>query len=279
MPERRAAQDFYWSAYRRLLLDKGWGAETVEDLGVATNAVVQRLADPTREEPYQSKGLVVGYVQSGKTANFTGVIAKAIDAGYRLVIVLTGTIELLRSQTQRRLDMELIGMQNIDEVEYANDEDWHAGKFLHHVLDPNHSNEAPAIRRLTGRVDDYKALAKGIGTLHYEFVDHSKPLFDPVNLYQSNVRVAVVKKNAAVLKKLVADVGRIPTPLDQIPTLIIDDEADQASVNTQNPKNFAAGGSSAPRSTNRSRCSSSGSDAASTSLHRHTIRQCVCRSG
>ncbi|MEP9417653.1 Z1 domain-containing protein [Gordonia sp. VNQ95] len=241
VPERRAAQDFYWSAYRRLLVEKGWETTTVDDLGVATTAVVQRLADPTRDEPYQSKGLVVGYVQSGKTANFTGVIAKAIDAGYRLIIVLTGTIELLRSQTQRRLDMELIGMQNIDEVEYANDEDWHAGKFLNHVLDPNHSNEAPAVRRLTGRVDDYKALAKGIGTLHYEFVDHSKPLFDPVNLYPSNVRVAVVKKNSAVLKKLVADVGRIPTPLDQIPTLIIDDEADQASVNTQNPKSFAAG--------------------------------------
>lgn len=241
VPERRASHDFYWSAYRRLLESKGWDTEVVDGLDVATTAVVQRLADPTREEPYQSKGLVVGYVQSGKTANFTGVIAKAIDAGYRLVIVLTGTIELLRSQTQRRLDMELIGMQNIDEAEYANDEDWHAGRFGVHVLDPNHSNEAPAIRRLTGRVDDYKALAKGIGTLHYEFVDHSRPLFDPVNLYSSNVRVAVVKKNSAVLKKLVADVGKIPTPLDQIPTLIIDDEADQASVNTQNPKNFAAG--------------------------------------
>ncbi|UPW08127.1 Z1 domain-containing protein [Gordonia terrae] len=241
VPERRAAQDFYWSAYRRLLEAKGWADHVVDGLDVATTAVVQRLADPTREEPYQSKGLVVGYVQSGKTANFTGVIGKAIDAGYRLVIVLTGTIELLRSQTQRRLDMELIGMQNIDEAEYANDEDWHAGRFLTHVLDPNHSNDAPAIRRLTGRVDDYKALAKGIGTLHYEFVDHSKPLYDPTNLHASNVRVAVVKKNSAVLKKLVADVGKIPTPLDQIPTLIIDDEADQASVNTQNPKNFAAG--------------------------------------
>ncbi|ATD71946.1 MULTISPECIES: Z1 domain-containing protein [Gordonia] len=241
VPERRVAQNFYWSAYRRVLAVKGWEPEVITGLDVATTAVVQRLADPTRDEPYQSKGLVVGHVQSGKTANFTGVIAKAIDAGYRLVIVLTGTIELLRSQTQRRLDMELIGMQNIDDAEYENDEDWHAGRFLDHVLDPNHSNEAPAIRRLTGRVDDYQALAKGIGTLHYEFADHSRPLFDPVNLYSSNVRVAVVKKNAAVLRKLVADVGRIPTPLEQIPTLIIDDEADQASVNTQNPKNFAAG--------------------------------------
>ncbi len=240
-PERRAAHDFYWYAYRGILGRKGWTQDTVDKLDVATTEVVRRLADPTRTEPYQSKGLVVGYVQSGKTANFTGVIAKAVDAGYRLVIVLTGTIELLRSQTQRRLDMELIGMQNIDETEYCNDEDWHNGAFLSHVIDPNHSNDAPAIRRLTGVVDDYKALAKGIGTLHYEFVDHDRPLIDPVNLHSSNVRVAVVKKNSAVLKKLVSDVQKIPTPLDQIPALIIDDEADQASVNTQNPKNFANG--------------------------------------
>ena len=239
--DRRNAHDFYWRAYRGVLRSKGWSEETVDGLDAASTEVVRRLADPTREEPYQSKGLVVGYVQSGKTANFTGVLAKAIDAGFRLIIVLTGTIELLRSQTQRRLDMELIGMQNIDPIEYENDEDWRDGKFLQHVVDPNHSNDAPAVRRLTGAVDDYKALAKGIGTLHYEFADHAQPLNDPANLFGSNVRIAVVKKNSTVLKKLVADVTKIPTPHVQIPTLIIDDEADQASVNTENPRKFAEG--------------------------------------
>ncbi|MFZ2178214.1 MAG: endonuclease, partial [Rhodococcus sp. (in: high G+C Gram-positive bacteria)] len=105
-PERRNEYNFYWRAYRRVLESKNWDAETIGTLDVATTEVVQRLADPTRPEPYQSKGLVVGYVQSGKTANFSGVVAKSIDAGYRLIIVLTGTIEILRSQTQRRLDME-----------------------------------------------------------------------------------------------------------------------------------------------------------------------------
>ncbi|MDY6808084.1 MAG: Z1 domain-containing protein [Actinomycetota bacterium] len=241
VPERRAQHDFYWAAYRRVLQRKGWSADTVDGLDIATTEVVRRLADPARDEPYQSKGLVVGYVQSGKTANFTGVVAKAVDAGYRLIIVLTGTIELLRGQTQRRLDMELIGTQNIDATEYEDDEDWIDGKFLTHVVDPNQTNEAPAVRRLTGVVDDYKALAKGIGALHYEYTDHNLPLWDSANLYASNVRVAVVKKNSTVLKKLVADVQKIPTALDQIPTLIIDDEADQASVNTQNPKKFVDG--------------------------------------
>src|ERR1700704_2142204 len=56
-------------------------------------------------------GIFVGYVQSGKTANFTGVLARAADAGYRLFIVLAGTINILRDQTQRRLDKELVGAE------------------------------------------------------------------------------------------------------------------------------------------------------------------------
>ena len=79
----------------------------------------------------------MGYVQSGKTANFTGVIAKALDAGYRLVIVLGGTLNLLRAQTQRRLDMELVGRENIlrgvtSEIEsdYAADTAWMKGEFV-----------------------------------------------------------------------------------------------------------------------------------------------------
>ncbi|MGC0363082.1 hypothetical protein ABH922_001066 [Rhodococcus sp. 27YEA15] len=128
----RRAHDFYWRAYKRVLAEKNWDDATIDKLDVATTEVVHRLADPTRPEPYQSKGLVVGYVQSGKTANFSGVVAKAIDAGYRLVIVLTGTIEILRSQTQRRLDMELVGRQNISagvDDDYANDDDWINGEI------------------------------------------------------------------------------------------------------------------------------------------------------
>lgn len=232
----RRHRPFYWDAYERVLRGSGWDPVAVSKLSVATSEVVSRLADPTRDEPYQSKGLVVGYVQSGKTANFTGVTAKAIDAGYRLIIVLTGTVELLRAQTQRRLDKELIGVQNIGASDdYINDQEWAAGKFLTHDSDPNTSNEIPAIRRLTGLSYDFQRLGNGLGALHYEFVDHKKPLNHPVNLYSSNVRLAVVKKNSSVLKKLVEDLQRIPTPLDQIPALIIDDEADQASINTLNP--------------------------------------------
>ena len=110
--DRRRAHHFYWDGYRRVL-ERRLDPDAVASIDSATTEIVGRLADPSGSRPYQSKGLVVGHVQSGKTANFTGVIAKAVDAGYRLIIVLTGTVEILRSQTQRRLDMELIGRENI----------------------------------------------------------------------------------------------------------------------------------------------------------------------
>ncbi len=155
---------FYWPSYRDYLLQiKDWEPTAVTSVDIASSDVIERLADPTRLEAYQSKGLVVGYVQSGKTANFTGVIAKAVDAGYRLVVVMTGTIEMLRAQTQRRIDMELVGRQNIlgdftpeqaveEKVDYQDDDSWLERKFA----DLGQSDLATGIRRLTEHHIDYK---------------------------------------------------------------------------------------------------------------------------
>jgi len=249
-------RSFYWDGYRGVLEEKGWSAPAIGELDRSTDEVVKRLADPTREDPYQSKGLVVGHVQSGKTANFTGVIAKAIDAGYKLVIVLTGTIELLRGQTQRRLDMELIGEENIlggvprddDEltasVDYIGDGDidWYEGRFVSYGKDPKELG-LPGIRRLTGVKDDYKLLKAGLGYLDFRQTDHlvdpARPLHHVVNIHRPDIRIAVVKKNSAVLKKLVKDLQSTKTVLGEIPALIIDDEADQASINTTRPKKDA----------------------------------------
>lgn len=250
--ERRRVHHFYWDGYRSLLESK-LPAESVADIDAATNDIVGRLADPSGNGAYQSKGLVVGHVQSGKTANFTGVIAKAIDAGYRLIIVLTGTVEILRSQTQRRLDMELIGKENIlggtseddadllAEVDYAStdDADWRNGRFVSYGLGFTNAG-VPAIRRLTRAKDDYKVLKAGLDALDpragHELLDPARPMWHPDNIHRTDVRIAVVKKNKTVLTKLVNDLRRIKARTAEIPALIIDDEADQASVNTMNPK-------------------------------------------
>ena len=254
--DRRRGHHFYWDDYRKIL-ERKLSPEAVASIDSATTDIISRLADPSSSIPYQSKGLVVGHVQSGKTANFTGVIAKAIDAGYRLVIVLTGTVELLRAQTQRRLDMELIGTENIlgginpgDEdlladVDYAgtDDVDWKDGKFVSHG--DFAAAGVPTIRRLTRAKDDYKLLRAGLDTLDprsgNELKYPEKPVWHPDNIHSTDARIAVVKKNKAVLTKLVNDLRRIRAPLSEIPALIIDDEADQASVNTINPERAAAG--------------------------------------
>jgi hypothetical protein len=236
-PQSQQGRPWYWPSYRSYLEEKGWTPEAVAGLDVATDAVVERLADPTQSAAYQSKGLVVGYVQSGKTANFSGVIAKAVDAGYRLIIVLGGTLNMLRAQTQRRLDMELVGRENIlrgaseFESDYADDPAWSQGKFVTFGALPS-ALGAFDIVRLTTRDDDYKSLLQGITALEFEKREPALPLYDPHNLHRSSARLMVVKKNKTVLGKLVKDLKKIKTPLAEIPVLIIDDESDEASVNT-----------------------------------------------
>ncbi|MEV0606589.1 Z1 domain-containing protein [Polymorphospora rubra] len=245
-PQRRHDRDFYWDHYRRFLLDKGWNADAVAGLDLATEEVVRRLSDPTRAQAYQAKGLVVGYVQSGKTANFTGVIAKAIDAGYRLVVVLTGTTNMLRAQTQRRLDMELLGRENLElEIsahdikghDYQDDPDWDADRFIRHGGRPSDAGY-PDIRRLSTHAWDYRRLRQGFSALEFHRHERTRRLFEPVNLFNSDARLVVAKKNKTVLQDLVADLGRISDRLGEVPVLIVDDESDQASINTTSPKKW-----------------------------------------
>lgn len=244
---RSTRSSVYWDDYETYLRDvKGWSAEAITSLDQTSTEVIERLSDPVRDDIKQTKGLVVGYVQSGKTANFTGVAAKAIDAGYRLIIVLTGTIEILRAQTQRRIDMELVGRENIlrgldpsdpkvaKELDYQQDKEWLADNFVKHgaMLD---QPGVVHIDRVTTHHSDYKRLPQGLTKLRFFRTDRKKPLNDPVNLFNADAYVAVVKKNKAPLEKLIADLKPHKGDLAQLPVLIIDDESDQASVDTTNP--------------------------------------------
>lgn len=244
---RALRSSMYWDGYVEYLAEtSGWPADSIQSLDETTTEVVQRLSDPQRLEAKQTKGMVVGYVQSGKTANFTGVIAKAIDTGYRFVIVLTGTIELLRSQTQHRLDMELVGVENIldgqdsenpevvRELDYQQDNDWIENKFIRHG-EPLEQGAGPRIRRLTTHHKDYKRLTQGKTQLRFDGLARGKNLNDPENLSRASAYLAVVKKNPAALKKLIQDI-RPSKHLNHLPILIIDDESDLASVDTTNPK-------------------------------------------
>lgn len=227
---------FYWNAYTAQLRKTGWPETSIIELDSITDLIVERLSDPTRREVYQTKGLVVGYVQSGKTANFTGVIAKAADLGYRLFIVLAGTLDILRNQTQRRIDKDLIGKEIISHYveagadhDYAQDAEWRS--FVSHGSLPSESGHFDW-QRLTGPDEDYKKLGRGIMALEFQSSVPGRRYNDPANLAKSLARLIVVKKNPTVLQKLISDLRTLRAPLDQVPAIIIDDESDQASVNT-----------------------------------------------
>ncbi len=239
-PERQGLRPFYWDSYKRYLADTaGWNEKGIEQLNQSSTRVVELLSDPESLALYQTKGLVVGYVQSGKTANFTAVTAKAADAGYRLIIILAGTLDVLREQTQRRLDKELIGQEIIVSEaaegvphDYDADKEW--GRFMQHGALPS-SLGAFDWQRLTGPEADYQRLKRGIAALQFQKRVPARRFNDPENLHTATARLIVMKKNPAVLKKLNADLERIKTSLFEVPTLIIDDESDQASVNTKRP--------------------------------------------
>jgi len=177
----------FWPSLKEYLLNqRGWSPDAVQSIDDASDKIVAWLESPWAAR-INTRGLVVGYVQSGKTANFTAVIAKAADAGYRFFIVLSGTKKSLRQQTQQRLDKELI---------FLNDEIWYT---------PTSERDF----RPFGNVNFFLSDAK-----------HDKIL-------------CVVKKNATILNHLIRWLrGASSEALRKCPFLIIDDEADEASVNT-----------------------------------------------
>lgn len=181
----------WWRLETLLRADPKWEQQQVDSVATESLKVLRNLPDPLQSFPFQGRGLVVGYVQSGKTANYTAVAARAVDAGYRMVIVLSGIHDSLRNQTQNRLERELTGGQASAEMGQARE--W--------VL-------------LTSSTEDFKEHDQRI-------LEHSGPF------------LAVVKKNVAVLQKLDRWLETAGDCLDDVPVLIIDDEADQASINTK----------------------------------------------
>ncbi|ROQ96173.1 Z1 domain-containing protein [Streptomyces sp. 2132.2] len=211
----------YWDRYKNWLLHrKGWKPATVETLSDSTNTVLSLMEDPGRPGSWLTKGLTYGQVQSGKTANYTGLVCKAVDAGYRVVIVLTGAHESLRHQTQARLDLEFLGFDTRFMRERT------AGST--HIGVGNLDMKEPLLcMSMTTQNKDFNS-----NTLESTPVDPRR-----VRL------LAVVKKNARILENLrlwleghgtkQPDGKKVITDL---PLLIIDDEADYASVDTKKPR-------------------------------------------
>lgn len=221
-PARRAEIKWrFWNRYVTFLeRDFGMPPAVVSNLDNLTSMIIERLEDPLRQGRWDRRGMVVGSVQSGKTANYIGLICKAIDAGYKLIIVLAGIHSNLRSQTQLRIDEGVLGFDTQKNRKLKEDNRWiGVGKL---------PGDRLVVHSLTSSADNgdfNKTVADTIGVMLGG---------DPI--------VLVVKKNSKLLGNLLKWVlhvhgqdedGGKKRVIKDIPLLLIDDEADNASINTK----------------------------------------------
>lgn len=207
----------FWLRYKDYLIDeKHFSPNIVSKLGNETldQDLMNYLLNPNIETdvPILRRGLVIGDVQSGKTSTYIGLICKAADAGFKVFILLTGTIESLRKQTQERVEEGFIGID---------------------MSDP-----ATGGRRVGVGMDNQDIFATALTSRNNDFTGNSDKI--AVALRNFNAVVFVIKKQKDVLNKLTKwlqnlNADKLTGKIDQ-PMLMIDDEADNASINTSKDK-------------------------------------------
>lgn len=214
----------FWNRYKMFLEQKNYAPDTLNKMDNLTDDILDRLKQPGNSIPFDKRGLIVGHVQSGKTGNYIGLICKAADAGYKLIIVLAGIHNSLRSQTQLRIDEGFLGFD---------------------------TQQARSITKTTNRI--------GVGKINPNLVAHSLTTNEingdfnrrasetsGINIRSNDPIVLVIKKNSSVMKNLLGWLAtRAETMEDgkkqikNLPLLVIDDEADNASINISN--NYVSG--------------------------------------
>jgi len=207
-----------WNRYK-LYMSKNDPSFPVNDLDDFTDKILDKCVNPKKQGSWDRRGMVVGHVQSGKTSNYVGLINKATDAGYKVIIIIAGTISSLRRQTQERIDSGYIGRNS--------------SAFIREK-----ENKIVGVGNYTVGTDIYS-----LTSAYYKSGDEgdfnqaiAKRLNIPIG---RNPVVLVIKKNKSILENLIdwfsndinAKVVDGTPKLFDVPALIIDDEADAASVN------------------------------------------------
>lgn len=198
----------YFDRYKLYLRQEGFSFKVIEeDIAPTCEKILSRCANPKTDSPKeQRRGLVVGDVQSGKTANYLALMNMAYDYGYKIVVLLAGMTDSLRIQTQKRTDKGVIGAVSDtigDDIIYCG-----VGEF----------NEEHYAVPFTNQANDFaKFIQKN---LNAAISDFNKPV------------VLVVKKNKDILESVIKQLQSALKDFDSRSILIIDDEADNASIST-----------------------------------------------
>lgn len=198
----------YFDRYKLYLRKEGFSIKVIEeDIAPTCEKILSRCANPKCESKHEQKrGLVVGDVQSGKTANYLALINMAYDYGYKIVVLLAGMTDSLRIQTQKRTDTGVIGAISDtigNDIIYCG-----VGEY----------NEDHYAVPFTNQGNDFaKFIQKN---LNAAISDFKKPV------------VLVVKKNKSILEAVIKQLQSALKDFDSSSILIIDDEADNASIST-----------------------------------------------
>jgi len=210
----------FWKRYREYLEgDKNLSFQVINQLDRLTNKILDSTFDPTAKILISKRGLVVGQVQSGKTSNYTGLICKAADAGFKLIIVLAGVHNNLRSQTQLRLDEGFLGFDTEHQRVFDSKNKW-LGVGISQV-----NRKGCVSHSMTSSLDKGDFSGKSFQT-------------SGINFGTTDTIIAVVKKNTTILRNLYNWLDTQAQEFDnkrfirEKSLLLIDDEADNASINT-----------------------------------------------
>ena len=220
LQERKREFDWgRWQAYRTLLLQQHRPLKVIENLDDLTDEVLDLVGDPTVEGTWARRGLVLGDVQSGKTGTYLGLFNKAADVGYRLFILLAGNTEVLRQQTQARVDEAFIGRDSSRQVRRKG------------------SDVTPSRHIGIGTIRKDLAHTTGLTTV---LTDFRKSSHEATNITipedAAHPYVFVLKKNKSVLNAVTQWLEQQSSAVGgslRIPVLVLDDESDYASINTK----------------------------------------------
>lgn len=209
---------FYWDRFKDYLTQKRSGI-IVARLDTTTDNIINNLGNPKSPAPFQRRGLLLGDVQSGKTETYTAICNKAADAGYKVIIVLAGIMEILRIQTQERLDAEFVGLDS----KYS----------LDNKANNTMKNKLVGVGKT--KTDEHHRITRFTSVE----TDFSKKIIEALGLNLKDLKGTaffVVKKNKSILNNLYEwlkdnSLNKNENYVD-LPLLLIDDEADNASVNT-----------------------------------------------
>ena len=230
----------FWSVYKKYLQKSGYfSPQSIDDLDKTTDSILSSLENPLRKGTWDRRGMVIGSVQSGKTANIIGLINKARDAGYKFIVILSGSNNDLRQQTQERVD------------------EWYTGLKTFHLIDDSKVTNSLGSLRLNIFNDNFQPPISGtVNDINGDLNKNSIKKIPTLNIQETdeNSFIFVIKKNKTPLENIIKWITTHPqcksgaagfekklntnmeNPpfIEKFPILIIDDECDHSTVDTGN---------------------------------------------